>query len=217
MKTGYICASGFNVVATATRGNRRLVAVVLGAPSSAVRAAKAAYMFETAFNSSGLNWLMPSSGTVYGLQPINAAPPNLHEAMCGKQRRRPAAEAADEDEEGTGSDEQGLASVFSGAKAYGPKPSSLVSETLPSDPPVEVYIGPKRPPRDIAVAKPSDAKPVPVQRRKPPATVAGKPPATAAGKPPATAAGKQTTPTPQQRPAASKPKRAVTAVKPPVQ
>ena len=233
MKTGYICASGFNVVASATRGNRRLVAVVLGASSSAVRAAKAAYMFETAFNSNGLNWLMPSSGTVYGLQPINAAPPNLHEAMCGKQRRRPAAEAADEDE-GTGSDEQGLASVFSGAKASGPKPSSLVAETLPSDPPIEVYIGPKRPPRDIAVTNPGDAKPVVVKRRKPqPAAIASKPPAATAAKPAASkpaaatavkpAAAKPPASKPAaskpaaSKPAANKPKPAVTAAKPPVQ
>lgn len=196
MKTGYICASGFNIVATATRGNRRLIAVVLGAPSSAVRGAKAAYMFETAFNSNGLTWLMPSFGTVYGLQPINAAPPDLHDAMCGKHRRRPAAEAADEDEEGTGSDEQGLASVFSGAKAYGPKPSSLVAETLPSNPPVEVYVGPKRPPRAIAVAKPSDAGAPAAKRRKPSAATAGKP---------------------APRSVASKPKRAVTAAKPTAQ
>lgn len=220
MKTGYICASGFNIVASATRGNRRLVAVVLGAPSSAVRAAKAAYMFETAFNSNGLNWLAPSLGTVYGLQPINAAPPNLHEAMCGKQRRRPAAEAADEDE-ATGSDEQpGLASVFSGAKASGPKPSSLVAETLPSDPPVEVYIGPKRPPRNIAVTKPDDAKPVVVKRRKsPPAAVASKPPTATAAKPAAAkpAANKAAASKPAAKPAANKPKPSVTAAKPTVQ
>ena len=42
MKTGFICASGFNLVATATRDNKQLIAVVLGAPSSAVRAVKAA-------------------------------------------------------------------------------------------------------------------------------------------------------------------------------
>ena len=30
MKTGFICASGYNVVATATRNGRRLIAVVLG-------------------------------------------------------------------------------------------------------------------------------------------------------------------------------------------
>ena len=35
MKTGFICASGFNLVATATRDGKRLIAVVLGAPSSA--------------------------------------------------------------------------------------------------------------------------------------------------------------------------------------
>src|SRR5437588_5282768 len=37
MKTGFICASGFNLVASATRNGRRLIAVVLGAPSSAAR------------------------------------------------------------------------------------------------------------------------------------------------------------------------------------
>jgi D-alanyl-D-alanine carboxypeptidase len=40
MKTGFICASGFNLVASATRNGRRLIAVVLGAPSSPVRAEK---------------------------------------------------------------------------------------------------------------------------------------------------------------------------------
>lgn len=33
MKTGFICESGFNVVASATRDGRKLVAVVLGEPS----------------------------------------------------------------------------------------------------------------------------------------------------------------------------------------
>ena len=32
MKTGFICASGFNLVASATRNGKRLIAVVLGAP-----------------------------------------------------------------------------------------------------------------------------------------------------------------------------------------
>src|SRR5207249_11533610 len=35
MKTGVMCASGFNLVATASRDGRRLIAVVLGATSSA--------------------------------------------------------------------------------------------------------------------------------------------------------------------------------------
>ncbi len=44
MKTGFICASGFNLVASATRDGKRLIAVVLGAPSSAARALKAAQL-----------------------------------------------------------------------------------------------------------------------------------------------------------------------------
>ncbi len=53
-KTGFICASGFNLVTYATRNGRRLIAVVLGAPSSPVRGAKAAGMLERGFNRNGL-------------------------------------------------------------------------------------------------------------------------------------------------------------------
>ena len=49
MKTGFICASGFNLVASATRNNKRLIAVVLGAYSGPVRAVKAAQMLERGF------------------------------------------------------------------------------------------------------------------------------------------------------------------------
>src|SRR5262249_12716881 len=50
MKTGFICASGFNLVATATRNGRRLIAVVLGAPSASVRTFHAARLLEEGFN-----------------------------------------------------------------------------------------------------------------------------------------------------------------------
>ena len=33
---------------------------------------------------------MPSFGTVEGLQPVAAAPPNLRDEMCGRHRKRPA-------------------------------------------------------------------------------------------------------------------------------
>jgi D-alanyl-D-alanine carboxypeptidase len=97
MKTGFICASGFNLVASATRDGKRLIAVVLGAPSSAARALKAAQLLERGFNSNGgLGWLMPPQGTVETLQPINASPPNLREDMCGSHRKRQATEDEDE-------------------------------------------------------------------------------------------------------------------------
>src|SRR6266481_659612 len=97
MKTGFICASGFNLVASATRDGKRLIAVVLGAPSSAARALKAAQLLERGFNSNGgLGWLMPSLGAVESLQPVDAAPPNLRDEMCGGHRKRPATEDEDE-------------------------------------------------------------------------------------------------------------------------
>jgi D-alanyl-D-alanine carboxypeptidase len=49
MKTGFICASGFNVVASATQGGRKLIAVVLGAPNVRSRAMMAATLFDRAF------------------------------------------------------------------------------------------------------------------------------------------------------------------------
>ncbi|OZA93310.1 MAG: D-alanyl-D-alanine carboxypeptidase, partial [Rhizobiales bacterium 39-66-18] len=52
MKTGFICASGFNLVATATRGNKRLIAVILGAPSGVARTEQAALLFEKGFQPS---------------------------------------------------------------------------------------------------------------------------------------------------------------------
>jgi len=60
MKTGFICASGFNLVASATRNGKRLIAVVLGAKSSPYRGAKAAGLLERGFNRGALSWLTPS-------------------------------------------------------------------------------------------------------------------------------------------------------------
>jgi len=53
MKTGYICASGFNLVATATRGERTLAAIVLGAQSQVHRAQLAADLLTRGFKMQG--------------------------------------------------------------------------------------------------------------------------------------------------------------------
>jgi len=98
MKTGFICAAGYNLVASATRNGKRLIAVVLGAYSGAVRAQKAAMLLERGFAAGNLSWLTPSLGTVDALAPIDATPPNLREEMCGKHRRKPS-EDNDEDED----------------------------------------------------------------------------------------------------------------------
>ncbi|MDX2155567.1 MAG: D-alanyl-D-alanine carboxypeptidase family protein [Hyphomicrobiaceae bacterium] len=49
MKTGFTCASGYNVVASATRKDRRLVAVVLGAANRTTRSERAAQLIEAGF------------------------------------------------------------------------------------------------------------------------------------------------------------------------
>src|ERR1700759_5224716 len=71
MKTGFICASGFNLVASASRGDRRLIAVVLGASSSLGRTGHAAQMFERGFAANtGFSLFSPSATTVDALVPV---------------------------------------------------------------------------------------------------------------------------------------------------
>ncbi len=53
LKTGFTCDSGFNVVASATRDNRRLVAIVLGEPNGQTRAIRAASLLEHGFSLQG--------------------------------------------------------------------------------------------------------------------------------------------------------------------
>lgn len=67
MKTGYICASGFNLIASATRGNRTIAAVVLGALSQSARAETAAELVAEGFRKNG--FLAPS---LDGLNPYGA-------------------------------------------------------------------------------------------------------------------------------------------------
>ena len=152
MKTGFVCASGFNLVATATRGGRRLVAVVLGASSSGARAVKAAELLESGFTQNPLSWLTPSLGSVEALTPINADPPNLHDQICGPHRKRPAAE---DEEEANGGGENGagvdtpFSALLSSLRAPTPRGAALLSDFGAVTPTV-VYTGPTRTPDQIA-------------------------------------------------------------------
>jgi D-alanyl-D-alanine carboxypeptidase len=83
-KTGFTCSSGFNVVATATRGGRKLIVVVLGATSARGRAETAAGLFERHF---------VSGGSGIGLDGIandlSSAPPNIRDQACRRRGRGP--------------------------------------------------------------------------------------------------------------------------------
>lgn len=150
-KTGFICASGYNLVASATRNGRRLIAVVLGASSGTARAVKAAQLLERGFSQDNLSWLRPSLGTVENLVPVDASPPNLREEMCGGHRKRPA---SDDDDAliatngGTsGSATGGEAQVtFFTAGLQPPlmKASELMASAPAAAEPVLVYTGPTR-------------------------------------------------------------------------
>ena len=183
MKTGFICASGFNLVATASRDNKRLIAVVLGARSGAARAVKAAELFESGFAQNPLAWLTPSLGTVDELKPLNVDPPNLKDQMCGPHRKRRPAEDEDLDAEasetadggtvatgnvgaGDGSSSQ-FSVLLSALRA--PSPKNL--NVLLTDPgpvvPVVVYTGPTRavPPQEADLAPVRHAKPRPKPKK----------------------------------------------------
>ena len=53
LKTGFVCASGFNISATAMRGNTRVIAVVLGAQSPGIRRVDAENLIENAYREIG--------------------------------------------------------------------------------------------------------------------------------------------------------------------
>ncbi|MBI1202895.1 MAG: peptidase M15 [Rhodopseudomonas sp.] len=152
MKTGFICASGYNLVASATRNGRRLIAIVLGAWSGGARTQKAAQLLERGFNGGSLAWLTPSLGTVDALAPIDAQPPNLRDEMCGSHRRKPPSEANDEDEE-----EPAVAAAGEGGgQAFmlsSLKPSQgkfVLGPPVDTEPPVVVFTGPADHPDTIA-------------------------------------------------------------------
>lgn len=146
MKTGFICASGFNLVASATRNDKHLIAVVLGAPSSAQRSIKAAQLLEKGFSGSKLAWLKPSLGTVEQLPPLEAAPPNLRDQVCGPHRKRPAAEDEDDDVQITLDNNSDSANpAFALAKLQvNIKASDILSVPAVQAQPIIVYTGPTR-------------------------------------------------------------------------
>jgi D-alanyl-D-alanine carboxypeptidase len=186
MKTGFICASGFNLVATVTRGDRRLIGIVLGAPNSAVRTDKVLELFERGFNGSGnaLSWLAPSLGTVDSLQPVNMPPPDLHEEVCGKNRHR--GETAEEEPPPTADPDRnvGLSALVPPFGSSGGKPAiPVLGPPVPSMAPIVVFVGPPKKPGnpETAVAKseprhkPKAAKPALAAAK--PTTPAAAPPA----------------------------------------
>jgi D-alanyl-D-alanine carboxypeptidase len=188
-KTGFICASGYNLVASATRNGKRLIAVVLGASSGQMRAVRAAQLLERGFANNSLAWLRPSLGTVENLVPIDASPPNLRDEMCGGKRKRPQ---SDEDEDTVASNAGGSASAGESAITFYTaglqppmaKPSELLAAAPAPSEPIPVYTGPTKtgPALIAAVAADSEMQTPRRKGKKSQVAAAKKPDTTAAPK-----------------------------------
>ena len=158
MKTGFICASGYNVVASATHNGRRLIAIVLGAYSGAVRAQKAAQLLENGFNAGGLSWLTPSLGTVDQLAPIDAQPPNLRDEMCGGHRRKPPSEDNDEDQQEAATGDTGSTQAFMLSALRPGNGKFVLGPPVETEAPIKVFTGSPDHPDAVQVAEPRAKK-----------------------------------------------------------
>lgn len=94
MKTGFVCASGFNVVATARRGGRTLIAVVLGALSGAERTVKAAQLLDEGFSRWG--------GSGYSVASLPSGTGGRAYNICDDVRRKGGGVALADDAESAG-------------------------------------------------------------------------------------------------------------------
>jgi len=94
MKTGFICASGFNLAASATRNGRTIVAVVLGADRIDTREDLAARLLTEGFKSQGSSQVTLATLSPYGIRLTEAT--NQREQICNAEAWKIRAQYRDE-------------------------------------------------------------------------------------------------------------------------
>jgi D-alanyl-D-alanine carboxypeptidase len=173
MKTGYICASGFNVVASATRNGRRLITVVMGSPNAKDRTLRAWDLFDRGFASFGWGGQsleeLPAS--------IITAAPDMRPVICGRRGPIPSEEETQPgsvEANASGNSDNAVASLFAAPSAlsYAAGGDSAQKRTLGPRaylPPIRVWAG-RTPPTALAESEDVDQKPAPA--RKPSKTAA---------------------------------------------
>src|SRR5579863_1609527 len=141
MKTGFTCPAGWNVVASADHSGRRLIVVVLGAPTARSRNQEAANLFDRGFAMGG------GSGSLESLPSAGSVAPDMRADVC-LHRNAAAIDAAEE--EGVGDDPSQVARAAAGREATIPNPlaalltpahAHLSDERVHFDP-VRVFLGP---------------------------------------------------------------------------
>ena len=141
MKTGFTCPAGFNVVASANHGGRRLIVVVLGSPSTRSRNQEAADLFDRGFamgaGTESLDSLPPGAGA-----PDPRANICLHRSAAALAAAEDAGLAAPAQAAGRrprrAPEPQPL-----GCAARAPAPvHTILSDARPHFDPVRVFVGP---------------------------------------------------------------------------
>jgi D-alanyl-D-alanine carboxypeptidase len=142
MKTGFTCPAGFNVVASASDYGRRLIVVVLGAPTARSRNQEAANLFDRGFAMNGGGF-----GSLDSLPSGSGPAPNMRADIC--LRRNAALLAAAEDEGlaepvqagGTAGRAPGIPIPIAALLTPAPAHTVLLDQRIRFDP-VHVYVGP---------------------------------------------------------------------------
>jgi D-alanyl-D-alanine carboxypeptidase len=130
MKTGFTCPSGFNLVALASRGNRRLIAVLMGYDSARARTEAAAKLLTEGFGTFTF-WRVGEA--VRSLPPTpGGEPPNLRAEVCHRHAPQEAEDAGD-------------APTLSGL-VTSDAAEPLLMKTAPPPVPVPIFLGPTPPP-----------------------------------------------------------------------
>jgi D-alanyl-D-alanine carboxypeptidase len=94
MKTGFICASGFNQVSSATRGGHTLVSVVLGSDSLGGRADETAEMLQLGFTRKFTTFDTLSSLRPYGANRNQVA--DVSDEICNPKAHKVRSEGRDD-------------------------------------------------------------------------------------------------------------------------
>lgn len=146
MKTGFICSSGFNLVASAARGEARLIAVLFGSYSASQRAEDAARLFEIGFRQRvPLAALFGHDAPdLKAIENLAMDPLDLRPDMCGRKGGRPPAHSIID---------EGADGVVTAPK----RGETLLVDLPPSMPPVRVFLG--APPRPAEAKQPAEAEP----------------------------------------------------------
>ena len=141
MKTGFTCPAGFNLVASANHSGRRLIVVVLGAPTAKSRNQEAANLFDRGFAMGG------GSGSLESLPSAGSEAPDMRADIC---LRHNAAAIDAAEEEGVGDDPSQVARAAARGGPTIPNPlaalltpahTELSNERVHFDP-VRVFLGP---------------------------------------------------------------------------